>query len=450
MGILDKSHTIAPPGYNRYLVPPAALAVHLSIGQAYAMSTFNNPLQKLLGGTDQDWASWQVLLPFEIGIVVLGLSAALFGPWVESGGPRRAMFAAALCFSAGFVVGSLGVWLHNIWILVLGYGVIGGCGLGLGYISPVSTLIKWFPDRPGMATGMAIMGFGGGALIASRLSVLLMDYFKTISPQGVAPTFLVLGAIYGVYMMIGAFTVKIPAPGWRPAGWRPPTVAKKLVTTASVDVASAMRTPQFYLLWGVLCLNVTASIGIIAGASPMIQQIFAPRVSPGDAAAFLGLLSLFNMAGRITWASVSDLVGRRVTYMIFFALGALIYLLLPIAGHIGSSTLFLAGFAIIISMYGGGFATIPAYLRDMFGTMQVGAIHGRLLTAWSVAGVAGPILVDRIRAYGEAHGVPKAEAYDNVMYVMVALLAAGFVCNYLITAVNQRYHYREIAPSLAE
>ena len=441
---LHKSHSVAPPGFNRFLVPPAALAVHLSIGQAYAISTFNLPMTKLLG-TSEDWSLLQVGLLFQVAIAFLGISAAVFGPWVESGGPRRTMFAAALCFSGGFFVSAFGVAVHQLWIVVLGYGVLGGCGLGLGYISPVSTLIKWFPDRPGMATGMAIMGFGGGALIAAPLSVKLMAYFKTATSQGVVETMVIMGAIYFVYMMIGAFTVRIPAPGWKPEGWTAPTVAKKLVTTSNVSVNQAMSTPQFYLLWGVLCLNVTAGIGVLSQASPMIQEMFPGRVTAITAGGFVGLLSLFNMVGRFFWASTSDYIGRRNTYMIFFALGIALYALVPTTGQMGSIPLFIIGFAVILSMYGGGFATIPAYLRDMFGVMNVGAIHGRLLTAWSVAGVAGPFLVNYIRQYQIDHGVAKADAYSVTMYIMAGLLALGFVCNYLVSAVDARHHHREVA-----
>ena len=446
---LHKSHSVAPPGFNRFLVPPAALAVHLSIGQAYAISTFNLPMTKLLG-TSEDWSLLQVGLLFQVAIAFLGISAAVFGPWVESGGPRRTMFAAALCFSGGFFVSAFGVAVHQLWIVVLGYGVLGGCGLGLGYISPVSTLIKWFPDRPGMATGMAIMGFGGGALIAAPLSVKLMAYFKTATSQGVVETMVIMGAIYFVYMMIGAFTVRIPAPGWKPEGWTAPTVAKKLVTTANVSVNQAMSTPQFYLLWGVLCLNVTAGIGVLSQASPMIQEMFPGRVTAVTAGGFVGLLSLFNMVGRFFWASTSDYIGRRNTYMIFFALGVGLYALVPTTGQMGSIPLFIIGFAVILSMYGGGFATIPAYLRDMFGVMNVGAIHGRLLTAWSVAGVAGPFLVNFIRQYQIDHGVAKADAYSVTMYIMAGLLALGFVCNYLVSAVDARHHHSRSASSLAE
>ena len=446
---LDREITVAPVGFNRFLVPPAALAVHLSIGQAYAFSTFNLPLTKLIGITHsapRDWDLKQVGWIFSIAIVFLGSSAAVFGRWVERVGPRKSMFTAALCFGGGFLVSAFGVHLHQLWLIYLGYGVLGGCGLGIGYISPVSTLIKWFPDRPGMATGMAIMGFGGGALIAAPLSVMLMDHFKTAKSNGVLETFVTMGVIYFMYMMIGVYSVRVPAPDWKPAGWIPPLKPKQLVTTANVAVDMAWRTPQFWLLWGVLCMNVTAGIGVLGQASPMIQEIFSGRVSPSAAAGFVGLISLFNMGGRIFWASTSDYIGRRNTYMIFFLLGIVLYSSVPTLGHLGSIGLFVAAFCVILSMYGGGFATIPAYLRDMFGTYQVGAIHGRLLTAWSVAGVLGPVLVNYIRQYQIDNGVPKAQAYSITMYIMCGLLLIGFLCNFAMRPVNEKYHYRGSTP----
>ena len=446
---LDRESTVAPPGFNRFLVPPAALAVHLSIGQAYAFSTFNLPLTKLLGITHSapgDWNLKQVGWIFSIAIVFLGASAALFGRWVERVGPRKSMFTAALCFGGGFLVSAFGIHLHQLWLIYLGYGVLGGCGLGIGYISPVSTLIKWFPDRPGMATGMAIMGFGGGALIAAPLSVMLMEHFKTAASNGVLETFVTMGVIYFMYMMIGVYSVRVPAADWKPAGWVAPAQPKQLVTSANVAVDMAWRTPQFWLLWVVLCMNVSAGIGVIGQASPMIQEIFAGRVSPAVAASFVGLISLFNMAGRIFWASTSDYIGRRNTYMIFFLLGIVLYSSVPTLGHLGSIPLFVAAFCIILSMYGGGFATIPAYLRDMFGTYQVGAIHGRLLTAWSVAGVLGPVLVNYIRQYQIDNGVPKAQAYSITMYIMCGLLLIGFLCNFAMRPVKEKYHYRGSIP----
>src|SRR5450631_112279 len=446
---LDRQNTVAGPGFSRFMVPPAALAVHLCIGQAYAFSTFNLPLTKLIGLTQSapgDWNLKDVGWIFSIAIVFLGSSAAVFGRWVERVGPRKSMFASALCFSGGFLVSAVGIHLHQLWLIYLGYGVLGGCGLGIGYISPVSTLIKWFPDRPGMATGMAIMGFGGGALIAAPLSVMLMDHFKTATSNGVLETFVTMGVIYFMYMMIGVYSVRVPAPDWKPAGWVAPLKPKQLVTTANVAVDMAWRTPQFWLLWGVLCMNVTAGIGVLGQASPMIQEIFSGKVTPSAAAGFVGLLSLFNMGGRFVWATASDYLGRRITYMVFFALGIGLYSSVPSLGHLGSVALFVAAFAIILSMYGGGFATIPAYLRDVFGTMNVGAIHGRLLTAWSVAGVLGPVLVNYIRQFQIDHGVPKAQAYSITMYIMCALLLVGFLCNFFMHPVNEKYHFRAPEP----
>jgi MFS family permease len=448
----DRESTVAGPGFNRFLVPPAALAVHLSIGQVYAFSTFNLPLTRLIGHTASapgDWNLKDVGWIFSLAIVFLGLSSAAFGRWVERVGPRKSMFTAALCFGGGFLISAIGIQLHQLWILYLGYGVLGGCGLGIGYISPVSTLIKWFPDRPGMATGMAIMGFGGGALIAAPLSVLLMKHFATATSGGVLETFVTMGVIYFMFMMIGVVTVRVPAPGWKPAGWEPAAHPKTLVTTANVSAAVAWRTPQFWLLWMVLWMNVSAGIGVLGQASPMIQEMFPGHVTAIVAASFVGLMSLFNMLGRFFWASTSDYIGRRNTYMVFFVLGIILYSLVPTFGHIGSVPLFVGAFCIIISMYGGGFATIPAYLRDIFGTMEVGAIHGALLTAWSAAGILGPVLVNYIRAYQIDHGVPKTQAYSITMYIMCALLLIGLICNFAMRAVNSKYHYQVGAPAAA-
>jgi len=442
---LDKKHSIAPAGYSRWLIPPAALCVHLCIGQAYAFSVFNLPMTKLLGITQSapdDWKLTDLGWIFSLAIFFLGASAALLGRWVEEGGPRRAMFTAALCWAGGFVISAVGVYLHNLWVIYFGYGILGGFGLGIGYISPVSTLIKWFPDRPGMATGMAIMGFGGAAFIASPLSVWLMSQFTTATHIGVAETFLVMGVIYFCFMMVGALIVRIPAPGWKPAGFVPPAEPKKLVTTQNVYVYDALKTPQFWLIWGVLCLNVTAGIGVLGQASAMSQEMFPGKVTAVAAAGFVGLMSLFNMAGRFFWASTSDYIGRKNTYFIFFALGTVLYAMVPYTGAIGSVTLFVLCYAVIFSMYGGGFATVPAYLRDMFGTRYVGAIHGLLLTAWSMAGIFGPVLVNYIREYNVTHGVAKAQAYNVTMYVMAVLLVIGFVCNLCLKAVHERHHMK--------
>jgi MFS family permease len=389
---------------------------------------------------------------FSIALFTLGASAAIFGKWLERVGPRKAMFASALCFSGGFLVASLGVHLHQIWLIYLGHGVIGGIGLGLGYISPVSTLIKWFPDRPGMATGMAIMGFGGGAMIASPLSVSLMNYFKSATSVGVAETFLVMGALYFTFMMFGVFTVRVPTEGWKPEGWTPKlqTGKKQMITTAHVEADTAIRTPQFYLLFGILMLNVTAGIGVLGQASVMIQEMFSAAtvgermaVSAAAAGGFVGLLSLFNMLGRFFWSSLSDRIGRKNTYHVFFLLGAVLYFSIPSIGDAGSIVFFVLCFGLIMSMYGGGFATIPAYLKDIFGTMQVGAIHGRLLLAWSAAAILGPVLINYLRAYQiESLQIPPAQAYSFTMYIMAGLLLLGFLCNLSVRPVASSYHYQ--------
>ena len=452
MNFFDRSRTVAGPGFNRWMVPPAALCVHLCIGQAYAFSVFNLPMTKLIGITKSapgDWNIPELGWIFSVGIFVLGFSAAIFGRWVEEGGPRRAMFTAALCWAGGFFISAIGVYIHNIWVVYFGYGVVGGCGLGIGYISPVSTLIKWFPDRPGMATGMAIMGFGGGAFIASPLSVWLMGKFSSASHVGVAETFIVMGIVYFVWMIVGSFIVRVPAPGWRPAGYTPPVQASKLITTSDVFVYDALKTPQFWLIWLILCLNVTAGIGVIGQASAMSQEMFPGRITPIAAAGFVGLMSLFNMGGRFFWASTSDYIGRKNTYFVFMVLGFLLYCSVPHTGAIGSVGGFVICFLIIISMYGGGFSTVPAYLKDMFGTRYVGAIHGWLITAWSMAGIFGPVLVNYIREYNITHGVPKAQAYNVTMYIMAGLLVIGFICNVFIKAVNTRFHMKPEEGALA-
>jgi MFS family permease len=446
--LLDRERAIARPGFSRWMVPPAALCIHLCIGQVYALSVFNLPMTRLIGVSTSapgDWKLTQLGWIFSIAIFFLGASAAVLGRWVEEGGPRRAMLSAALCFGGGFLIAALGVYVHQLWIIYLGYGVIGGIGLGLGYISPVSTLIKWFPDRPGMATGMAIMGFGGGALIASPVSVWMMSEFSTASHVGVAEAFVVMGLAYMAFMLVGSAIVRIPAPGWAPAGYVMPAQPRKLVTNKDVFVYEALKTPQFWLIWWVLCLNVTAGIGVLGQASAMSQEMFPGRVTAVAAAGFVGLMSLFNMAGRFLWASVSDFIGRKNTYFCFFALGTVLYALVPHAGSAGSITAFVVYFLLIISMYGGGFATVPAYLKDMFGVRYVGAIHGLLITAWSMAGIFGPVLVNYIREYQIENGVPKAQAYNVTMYVMAGLLVIGFVCNLFIKAVHERHHMREQA-----
>jgi MFS family permease len=474
-GILDRSTTVAKPGFNRWLVPPAALCIHLCIGMAYGFSVFWLPLSRAIGLTAPkacpDMSLWQELFTttcdwrvaslgwmFTLFFVLLGVSAAIWGGWLERAGPRKAGVVAALCWGGGLMIAAFGIYVHQLWIMWLGAGVIGGIGLGLGYISPVSTLIKWFPDRRGMATGMAIMGFGGGAMIGAPLADLLMNYFKTPTSVGVWETFVAMGGIYFVFMMIGAFAYRVTPAGWQPEGWAPPSEKKSMVSEHHVHLDDAHKTPQFWLIWWVLCLNVSAGIGVIGMASPMLQEIFAgkligqPALAFGQlsvdqksaiaaiAAGFAGLLSLFNIGGRFFWATLSDYIGRKNTYYTFFILGIVLYASAPTFAAMGSKLLFVLGFGIILSMYGGGFSTVPAYLADMFGTQFVGAIHGRLLTAWSTAGIIGPVVVNYIREFQLAAGVPRDQLYNTTMYVLCAMLVAGLICNYLIKPVDPKWH----------
>ena len=477
-GFLDKERTIATAGFNRWLVPPAALCIHLCIGMAYGFSVFWLPLSRALGvsapkacpdmtlvqelfTTTCDWKVASMGWMYTLFFVLLGVSAAIWGGWLERVGPRKAGFVSALCWCGGLVLGAIGIITHQLWLLWLGSGVIGGIGLGLGYISPVSTLVKWFPDRRGMATGMAIMGFGGGAMIGAPLANLLMNYFKSPTSVGAWETFIAMGAIYFVFMMIGAFRYRIPPAGWRPEGWTPPAKANAMISQNHVHLKDAHKTPQFWLIWWVLCLNVSAGIGVIGMASPMLQEIFAGKLIglpdvgfnqldatqkatiAGIAAGFAGLLSLFNIGGRFFWASLSDKMGRKNTYYTFFILGIALYALAPTFAAMGSKLLFVLGFGIILSMYGGGFATVPAYLADMFGTQFVGAIHGRLLTAWSTAGIIGPVVVNYIREFQLAAGVPRDQLYNTTMYILCAMLIAGLICNYLIKPVDAKWHMSE-------
>ena len=477
---LDKEHTVAQPGFNRWLVPPAALAIHLCIGMAYGFSVFWLPLSKAVGikesiacpadmsflaeitATSCDWKISMLGWMFTLFFVFLGLSTALFGGWLEHAGPRKAGVVSAVCWCGGLVISALGIYSHQIWLMWLGSGVIGGIGLGLGYISPVSTLIKWFPDRRGMATGMAIMGFGGGAMIGAPLADRLMKHFATATSVGVWETFLALAASDFVFMMGGARSYRVPASGWTPEGWTPPAAkgSNAMITDRHVHVKRVWSVPQFWLVWLVLFLNVSAGIGILAMASPLLQEVFGGRLIGVTAsfneltaaqkaqiatiaASFTGLLSLFNIGGRIAWASCSDYIGRKATYFVFLVLGFVLYASIPALAHGGHLALFVAFFCIVLSMYGGGFSTVPAYLADLFGTQMVGAIHGRLLTAWAAAGVVGTSLINYIREYQIAHGVPKAQAYDTVMYVLAGLLVLGFLCNLMVGPVAARYFMSE-------
>lgn len=473
---LDKQHTVAGRGFNRWLVPPSALAIHLCIGMAYGFSVFWLPLSKAIGikesvncgadigffaelfVTNCDWKISTLGWMYTLFFVFLGSSAALWGSWLEHVGPRKAGVVSALCWCGGMLFSALGIYLHQFWMMLLGSGVIGGIGLGLGYISPVSTLIKWFPDRRGMATGMAIMGFGGGAMIGSPLAAQLMKSFATETDVGVMQTFVVMALIYFVFMMAGALGYRIPATGWQPEGWTPPTkhINNNMITPHHVHLKNIFKIKQFWLLWGVLCMNVSAGIGVIGMSSPMLQEVFGGQLigitktySQLDktelasiaaiAAGFTALLSLFNIGGRFFWATLSDKLGRKMTYLVFFMLGALLYISVPTSAMTGNTPLFVAALCIILSMYGGGFATVPAYLADLFGTQMVGAIHGRLLTAWATAGVLGPVIVNYMRDYQLGLGIPREQVYNQTMMILAGLLLIGLCCNLLIRPVADKW-----------
>jgi MFS family permease len=474
--LLLKERTIASPGFNRWLVPPAALAIHLSIGMAYGFSVFWLPLSKALGikaaincgpdvgffaqlfTTSCDWQISTLGWMYTLFFVFLGLAAAVWGGWLEHVGPRKVGVLAAFCWGGGMLLSALGVYMHQFWMMILGSGIIGGIGLGLGYISPVSTLIKWFPDKRGMATGMAIMGFGGGAMIGSPLAAELMKYFATPTSVGVWQTFAVMGCLYIAAMLAGAFGYRIPAIGWKPEGWKAPVAqgSNSMITHGHVHVSKVWGIPQFWLVWMVLTMNVSAGIGVIGMASPMLQEVFGGSLIgvgvkyseldktqltsiAGVAAGFAALLSLFNIVGRFFWASLSDKLGRKLTYTIFFLLGGLLYFSVPASAGAGSKLLFVGAFCIILSMYGGGFATVPAYLADMFGTQMVGAIHGRLLTAWATAGIIGPVVVNYMREYQLGLGIPREQVYNQTMYILVGMLIIGLICNLLVRPLSDKH-----------
>ncbi len=475
-GLLDKERIIAGPGFNRWLVPPAALAIHLCIGMAYGFSVFWLPLSKALGlkeaikcgpdvgfwgqlfTTTCDWQISTLGWMYTLFFVLLGISAATWGGWLERAGPRKAGVVSAVCWCGGMLISALGIHLHQFWMMILGSGVIGGIGLGLGYISPVSTLIKWFPDRRGMATGMAIMGFGGGAMIGSPLAADLMKVFATPTNVGVMQTFIVMALVYFVFMMAGAFGYRVPETGWKPEGWTPPPaqVDNAMITQKHVHVSKVWGIPQFWLIWMVLTMNVSAGIGVIGMASPMLQEMFGGALIgvpakfgeldktqltaiAGVAAGFAALISLFNIVGRFFWASLSDKLGRKVTYVVFFVLGGIMYFSIPSSAAAGSIVLFVGAVCVILSMYGGGFATVPAYLADIFGTQMVGAIHGRLLTAWSTAGILGPVVVNYMREYQLGLGIPREQVYNQTMYILVGMLVIGLICNLLVKPLDPKW-----------
>ena len=558
--LLLKEQIIAGPGFNRWWVPVASVSIHLCIGSVYAWSIFNPALIKAIGvvtSAADDWALKEVVWIYSTAIVFLGLAAAFAGSWLEKVGPRMVGLVAAFCWGGGFLIGSVGIINHQLWLIYLGYGVLGGCGLGLGYVSPVSTLIRWFPDRRGMATGMAIMGFGGGAFFGARIKDFFIQYYykapellsnitesdlitkagkrfaetaeglkevvvvgandvaNMIIPGdvgvylvgtgsvGVSETFFTLGLIYFVVMTIAALSYRVPAEGWAPKGWTPPSdaeIEKKMITTKHVHIDEALRTPQFYLLWVILCFNVTAGIGVLGVAKTMITEIFQKKAALIVTSAFttwyVMLISIFNMAGRIIWASASDYIGRKNTYYCFFILGIILYSSIPISAQtfdiapvIVWLILFYGATLIIFTMYGGGFATIPAYLADMFGTRYVGGIHGRLLTAWSTAGVLGPVIITSLRSSSINNAIndlaakvdpqtfldkfgasidsldelvkaktvtiqnlleilpagtpdPTSQVYNKTMIVMACLLGIALIANFLVKPVNTRHHMK--------
>lgn len=461
-----KEAIVASKDYNRWLVPPAALAVHLCIGMAYGFSVYWLPLSKLIGQQQSlfcpaTMSFWQLLITdtcdwkiaqlgwiYTLFFIFLGCSAALWGSWLEKVGPRVVGLIATCCWCGGLLIASLGVFIHQLWLLWLGAGVIGGIGLGLGYISPVSTLLRWFPDKRGMAAGMAIMGFGGGAVIGAPLADSLMRYFSEGATAGIGQSLLVLAAIYFCYMLIGSLSYRIPAENWRPAA-----VKTRHHVGIQTDVSTAIKKRQFWLLWLVLCLNVSAGIGILGIASPLFQEVLGSNLAIKQmniaalAAGFIGLLSLFNILGRFFWATLSDFLGRKLTFTLFFVLGAALYISIPWIVQVGNIPLFLVAFCIIISMYGGGFATIPAYLADIFGHQWVGAIHGRLLTAWSVAGITGPVLINYLREYQLASGLAGGAVYQMSLYLLAGLLIIGLMSNLLVRPLKTDSEYERVQPT---
>lgn len=471
-GLLSRGRSIAGPRFNRWYAPPAALAIHLCIGMGYGFSVFWLPMSRLLPdtatscvnqsffrellSTNCNWSVPSLVHIFEIFIAVLGISAAIWGQWLEHAGPRKAGTYAAICWGGGLILMGLAVSVHQLWLVYLA-AIVAGVGQGLGYITPVSTLIKWFPDRRGMATGFAIMGYGGGAMIGAPLAVWLMDHFASDGIPGVKQALIAMGVIYFIIMLAGAMGFRVTPSGWKPLGWTPPEHGrgKGMITRQNVHLSQAWKTPQFWLIWGLLCLNVTAGVGVISMASPMFQDVFGARLigahATGEltgvqktaiaaaAAGLVGLISLFNAVGRIFWASLSDRIGRKNMFFTIFVLGIVLYCLLPTWGHLAIPALFVASICIILSMYGGGFATVPAYLADIFGPQMVGAIHGRLITAWSVAAVIGPSLIAGIREFELGHGVTHALLYDVTLYIMAVLLLGGLICNVFVKPVHSKH-----------
>ncbi len=436
VNILSSARAIAPPGFNRWLIPPAALAVHLCIGQVYALSMFSEPLTRIVGvsaAAPDDWRLSALAPLFVVAISVLGLSTTIAASWIDRQGPRAVMFVAACCFGGGLLVAALGIFTHQLWLLYLGYGGLSGVGLGLGYVAPVSTLIRWFPDKRGLASGLAIMGFGGGAMIAAPLSRYLLGVFSGPASTGTAETFAAMGLIYFIAMSIGAFTIRVPPAGWRPEEPAPAGPATEPAVEPAIDRREAVRTPQFYLLWVILCLNVTSGIELLAHTPNKLLEAFPGAIPAAAAAGFVGLLGLFNMGGRLIWSFVSDFLGRQVTYTVLLLLGAIFYAGIAAIGQ-ASVTLFVVCYVLAISIYGGCFAMIPAYITDLFGSRDLTYIHSRLLSAWSV-GVILSSLIGMFRIHRIDRGVPASAVDDDILYVGGAMLLVGLMCNLLIRPI---------------
>ena len=406
---------------NRWFMAMAAMAIHICIGSVYAWSVYVNPIQSTM-----NWTLTDVTITFSVAIFFLGLSAALMGKFVESKGPRAAATLAAVLFGLGTVGSGLAIYMESKILLYLTYGVLGGAGLGIGYISPVSMLVKWFPDRRGMATGLAIMGFGFASAISGPAIKVLID------AVGVSSTFYILGSIYFIIMFTAAQYLANPPEGYMPERLSDAiNTGKKKIKEDLVNITrnEAVKTARFYGLWIMLFINVTCGIAIISVASPLLQEVIG--ISALAAASAVGLMGIFNGAGRIIWASVSDYLTRPVVFIIFFITQIIAFYLLT---TVTSVLLFTILVYYIMTCYGGAFASVPAYIGDIFGTKELGAIHGYILTAWALAGLAGPIIIAYVK--------DTTGSYSGTLYVFVGLF---FVA--LITSIFMLLNIKKIKES---
>ncbi|HEX8036339.1 MAG TPA: OFA family MFS transporter, partial [Ktedonobacterales bacterium] len=375
---------------NRWIIVVAAVIMQLSLGAVYAWSVFVTPLQtehKALG-----WSVTQITLTFTIAIAVLGIGAAIGGFWMDRVGPRFVATVAGVCYGLGVLLA--GFSDGNLFILYLTYGVIGGLGMGLGYIVPVATLVKWFPDKRGVVTGLAVAGFGAGAVITSPVASAL------IGSVGVSQTFIILGIVYLILVVAAAQFYSNPPAGYAPPGWTPSARVTAQRATKDFTPGEALTRGQWYVLWAILALNVTAGIAIISQAKPLGQSVGA---SAAVATGFVSFIAIFNGLGRFAWAWFSDLIGRRQVFITMFALQAVIFFIL---GRLPAFALFAPLACVVALCYGGGFGTMPAFAADYFGPKRSGAIYGTMLTAWSAGGVLGPLVIaqvkDRTGGYGPA------------------------------------------------